>query len=61
MIAPVYDSPRTKTFVWTDVDRLWLQVDTGQVRIGPDAAREIARRIEKGHGFWDRSRLETTS
>lgn len=29
------------------------QLILGQCRVGPDAAREIARRITSQHGFWD--------
>jgi uncharacterized protein (UPF0210 family) len=36
-----------------EFDRLVNQVVLGKVRVGPDAARDIARRIEEEHGFWD--------
>ena len=36
----------------TASEHLHEQVRTGRVRIGPEAAREIARRIEDQGGFW---------
>lgn len=42
---------------WTEEAKLAYQVCTGRARIGPEAAREIAQRIEEAHGFWDFSRL----
>lgn len=37
----------------TELERLEDQLILRQYRVGPDAARTIAQRIEKGHGFWD--------
>lgn len=37
----------------TEVDKLEEQLLFRRCRIGQDAAREIARRVEDGHGFWD--------
>lgn len=37
----------------TPRQRLDNQLLLGQCRVGPDAAREIARRITGQHGFWD--------
>lgn len=36
----------------TDAERIQGQIDRGEVRVGPDAAREIAARIEAAGGFW---------
>lgn len=36
----------------TDAERIQGQIDRGEVRVGPEAAREIARRIEDEGGFW---------
>ena len=38
----------------SDADRIQGQIDRGEIRTGPDAAREIATRIENEGGFWDR-------
>jgi hypothetical protein len=38
----------------SDADRIQNQIDRGEIRTGPDAAREIAQRIENEGGFWDR-------
>jgi hypothetical protein len=52
MIVPEYQThglrPATQTRKLKDEVELF-----GKARIGPDAAREIARRIEEEHGFWD--------
>lgn len=37
----------------TELQKSEIDVYTGRCRIGPDAAREIARRIQGDHGFWD--------
>lgn len=37
----------------TDSKRITDQIANRVVRVGPDAAREIAQRIERQHGFWD--------
>lgn len=36
-----------------EADQLAVDVQTRRCRIGPEAAREIAQRIEGQHGFWD--------
>lgn len=36
-----------------EVDQLAVKVATGSCRVGPEAAREIARKVEDQHGFWD--------
>lgn len=36
----------------TDAEREQGQIDRGEVRVGPAAAREIAARVESGGGFW---------
>lgn len=36
-----------------DDERVLGQITRGEVRAGPDAAREIARRITEQGGFWD--------
>ena len=36
----------------TEYERLVKQLEFGVVRIGPEAARKIARRIERQGGFW---------
>jgi hypothetical protein len=53
MIVPRYESSVSYLRPWTEHRRLMYQVREGKVRIGPDAAREIAKRIERQHGFWD--------
>lgn len=50
MVNPLYEASLVAT---TEAERLQTDVYTGRVRIGPEAAREIARTIEDGHGFWD--------
>lgn len=45
----------------TEVDVLEEQVLFRRCRIGRDAAREIARRVEGGHGFWDFESRKATS
>jgi hypothetical protein len=52
MIEPVYETRRALR-PWTDWERLRYQINEGRVRVGPEAAREIAKRIERQHGFWD--------
>lgn len=37
----------------TDAERVQGQIERGEVRAGPDAAREIAARIEADGGFWN--------
>lgn len=37
----------------TEPERLECQLIRGQYRVGPEAARDIARRITDEHGFWD--------
>jgi hypothetical protein len=37
----------------TPREELDNQLLLGQCRVGPEAAREIARRITSQHGFWD--------
>lgn len=37
----------------TEMERLECQLIRGQYRVGPEAAREIARRVTDDHGFWD--------
>lgn len=61
MIDPEFTTRRARMPVWTAEDRLDFQISQGRVRVGPDAAREIARRVEERHGFWDLSRLAVTS
>lgn len=34
----------------TDAERVLGQIERGEVRVGPDAAREIARRHEEAYG-----------
>lgn len=36
-----------------EADKVHIEVAMGRCRIGPEAAREIARKIERQHGFWD--------
>lgn len=36
----------------TEAERVLGQIERGEVRAGPEAAREIARRIEDEGGFW---------
>jgi hypothetical protein len=38
----------------SDADRIQGQIDRDEIRTGPDAAREIATRIENEGGFWAR-------
>lgn len=38
----------------SDADRIQGQIDRGEIRTGPGAAREIAQRIENEGGFWAR-------
>lgn len=45
----------------TEVDVLNEQLLFGKCRVGRDAAREIARRVEAGHGFWDFDQRKRTS
>lgn len=37
----------------SDAERVQGQIDRGEVRAGPQAAREIAQRIESEGGFWN--------
>lgn len=37
----------------TVYEKVWGQIERGEVRVGHAAAREIARRIEQRGGFWD--------
>lgn len=53
MIEPIYRLEKSYLRRLTEEDRLRNQVLSDKVRIGPEAAREIARRIEQQHGFWD--------
>lgn len=39
----------------TDAERVQGQIERGEVRTGPDAVREIAQRIERQGGFWNRN------
>lgn len=36
----------------SEEERQMQRVERGEVRIGPDAAREIAQKIEDEGGFW---------
>lgn len=38
--------------IGTPLEKLRREVILGKVRIGPEAAREIARRVEDAGGFW---------
>jgi hypothetical protein len=52
MIVPEYQTHGLRPA--TEQQKLDDQVGLfSKARIGPDAAREIARRIEEEHGFWD--------
>ncbi len=44
-----------------DTQRLVGQIRRREIRVGPDAAREIAARIEASGGFWDyaQKRMDT--
>jgi hypothetical protein len=53
MINPLYESTRSRKR--TEYDRLADLVVLGRARIGPDAAREIAQRIERQGGFWSKA------
>lgn len=54
MIEPQYNAFRSHLRrPRTEAERLGYQIAAGKVRVGPDAARAIARRIEQQHGFWD--------
>lgn len=55
MIEPLYEGTPPVGAIRrpTDAHRIISQITRGTVRVGPDAAREIARRIEAQHGFWD--------
>lgn len=54
MIEPEYKVYRSRVLrPRTEVERLEYQIQEGKVRVGEEAAREIARRIEGQHGFWD--------
>ncbi len=46
--------PRNKGHIspLRDWERVVGQIERGEVRVGPEAAREIARRIEAQGGFW---------
>jgi hypothetical protein len=37
----------------TKAEELEIDLYTGRCRAGREAAREIARRVEAQHGFWD--------
>lgn len=52
MIVPVYDAKLCTVFRPTESERSLGQALRGEIRVGPDAAREIARRIESQGGFW---------
>lgn len=42
----------------TDAERVLGQIERGEVRAGPDAAREIAARQQAQYGdVWDRARV----
>lgn len=50
MIEPLFKGSVNRP---TDSKRIKNQIANHTVRVGPDAAREIALRIEDRHGFWD--------
>lgn len=45
----------------TDADRVRGQIARGEVRAGPEAAREIARKIEDGCDYWRLRRMDLRS
>ncbi|MFJ2477056.1 hypothetical protein ACIOWI_29475 [Streptomyces sp. NPDC087659] len=52
MIEPLYDARLTRPT--TDAERVLGQIERGEVRVGPDAAREIAARHQTAYGeVWD--------
>lgn len=53
VIEPQYAAHGSRLRPSTESERLECDVAHGRCRIGADAAREIARRIEGEHGFWD--------
>lgn len=58
MLEPEYETRKRKP---TEFKRLGNQVTLGWARIGPDAARKIARRIEDQGGFWGPRKMENQS
>lgn len=55
MIDPVFSkgkSHNSEVRVPTQAESLITRAWVGQIRIGSDAAREIAQRIESEGGFW---------
>lgn len=45
----------------SDAERVQGQIDRGEVWAGPDAAREIARRIEDSCGYWKIRQMDLRS
>jgi hypothetical protein len=52
-VTPVESTGRGR-FGWPqyDSDRILGQIERSEIRTGPEAAREIAQRIEAQGGFW---------
>lgn len=46
------DGDAGKVRPMSESERVLGQIERGEVRAGPDAAREIAARIEDEGGFW---------
>lgn len=52
MIEPVHDARTARPT--SDAERVLGQIERGEVRVGPDAAREIAARHQAAYGeVWD--------
>lgn len=49
-IAPHSDAGQIRPM--SESERVLGQIERGEIRVGPDAAREIAQRVEAQGGFW---------
>lgn len=54
MIEPLRETVSPNMNPLTEAEWIKVQVFTRDARVGPDAAREIAERVEKQGGFWSR-------